>query len=72
MSLDLLFNNPIGQIDELALEAKKLTKKIDMEIIEIQGRYYRVNENENTHYQVYWNETFEEWTPVLWEQQMEI
>lgn len=66
MSLDLLFNNPLGQIDELALEAKKLTKKKEMEIIEIQGRYYRVNENENTHHQVYWNETFEEWTPILW------
>lgn len=70
MSLDLLFNKPLEQLDELSLEAKKLTKKRDMEIIEIQGRYYRVNEN--THYQVYWNETFEEWTPVLWEQQMEI
>jgi len=64
MSLDILFNNPLEQIDELALEVKKLTKKLDMEIIEIQGRYYRVNEN--THHQVYWNETFEEWTPILW------
>lgn len=69
MSLDLLFNNPLGQIDELALEAKKLTKKLEMEIIEIQGRDYR--ENGNTYQQVYWNETFEEWTPVLHDIQLD-
>ncbi len=70
MSLDILFNNPLEQLDELALEAKKLKKKIDMEIIETEGRYFR--NNGETIQQVYWNETFEEWTPVLWEQQMEI
>ena len=70
MSLDILFNNPLEQLDELALEAKKLTKKRDMEIIETEGRYFR--NNGETIQQVYWNETFEEWTPVLWEQQMEI
>ena len=68
MSLDLLFNNPLEQLDELALEAKKLTKKRDMDIIETEGRYFR--NNGETIQQVYWNETFEEWTPVLWEQQM--
>ena len=70
MSLDLLFNNPLEQLVELALEAKKLTKKRDMDIIETEGRYFR--NNGETIQQVYWNETFEEWTPVLWEQQMEI
>ena len=70
MSLDILFNNPLEQLDELALEAKKLKKKRDMYIIETEGRYFR-NNGETTQ-EVYWNETFEEWTPVLWEQQMEI
>ena len=70
MSLDILFNNPLEQINELALEAKKLTKKRDMDIIETEGRYFR--NNGETMQEVYWNETFEEWTPVLWEQQMEI
>ena len=70
MSLDLLFNNPLEQLNELALEAKKLTKKRDMDIIETEGRYFR--NNGETMQEVYWNETFEDWTPVLWEQQMEI
>ena len=70
MSLDFMFNNPLEQLDELALEAKKLTKKIDMRIIEIGNKHFR--DMGETMQEVYWNETFEEWTPVLWEQQMEI
>ncbi len=69
MSLDLLFNNPLEQLDELALEAKKLTKKRDMYIIETEGRYFR--NNGETIQQVYWNETFEEWTPVLHDIQLD-
>ena len=41
-----------------------------MNIIEKDGRYFR--DMGETIQEVYWNETFEEWTPVLWEQQMEI
>jgi len=70
MSLDFIFNNPLEQLDELALEAKKLTKKRDMRIIEIGNKHFR--DMGETMQEVYWNETFEEWTPVLWEQQMEI
>ena len=69
MSLDLLFNNPLEQLNELALEAKKLTKKRDMDIIETEGRYFR--NNGETIQQVYWNETFEEWTPVLHDIQLD-
>ena len=69
MSLDLLFNNPLEQLNELALEAKKLTKKRDMYIIETEGRYFR--NNGETMQQVYWNETFEEWTPVLHDIQLD-
>jgi len=39
-------------------------------IVEKEGRYFR--DTGETMQEVYWNETFEEWTPVLWEQQMEI
>lgn len=70
MSLDILFNNPLEQLDELALEAKKLTKKRDMNIIEVGNKHFR--DTGETMQEVYWNETFEEWTPVLWEQQLEI
>jgi hypothetical protein len=62
MSLDFMFNNPLEQLDELALEA--------MRIIEIGNKHFR--DMGETMQEVYWNETFEEWTPVLWEQQMEI
>jgi hypothetical protein len=71
MNLDILFNNPLEQLDELALEAKKLTKKRDMRIIEIGNKHFRVNGDLEIVQEVYWNETFEEWTPVLWEQEME-
>jgi len=70
MSLDFIFNNPLEQLDELALEAKKLTKKRDMRIIEIGNKHFR--DMGETMQEVYWNETFEEWTPVLWEQEMNI
>lgn len=70
MSLDFMFNNPLEQLDELALEAKKLTKKRDMRIIEIGNKHFR--DIGETMQEVYWNETFEEWTPVLWEQEMSI
>ena len=72
MSLDTLFNNPLGQLDELALEAKKLTNKINMNIIEIGNKHYEYNGDLEIMQEVYWNETFEEWTPVLWEQEMKI
>ena len=72
MSLDTLFNNPLGQLDELALEAKKLTNKINMNIIEVGNKHFRVNGDLGIMQEVYWNETFEEWTPVLWEQEMKI
>jgi hypothetical protein len=39
-------------------------------IVEIGNKHFR-DTGENMQ-EVYWNETFEEWTPVLWEQQMEI
>lgn len=70
MNLDILFNNPLEQLDELALEAKKLTKKRDVRIIEIGNKHFR--DTGETMQEVYWNETFEEWTPVLWEQDMRI
>jgi len=70
MNLDILFNNPLEQLDELALEAKKLTKKRDVRIIEIGNKHFR--DTGETMQEVYWNETFEEWTPVLWEQDMSI
>ena len=39
-------------------------------IVEIGNKHFR--DTGETMKEVYWNETFEEWTPVLWEQQMEI
>jgi hypothetical protein len=39
-------------------------------IVEIGNKHFR--DTGETMQEVYWNETFEEWTPVLWEQQMEI
>ena len=72
MSLDFMFNNPLEQLDELALEAKKLTKKSDMRIIEIGNKHFRISNELELVQEVYWNETFEEWTPVLWEQEMNI
>jgi len=72
MSLDFMFNNPLEQLDELALEAKKLTKKRDMRIIEIGNKHFRISNELEIMQEVYWNETFEEWTPVLWEQEMSI
>ena len=41
-----------------------------MKVIEVGNKHFRVNGE--LVQEVYWNETFEEWTPVLWEQQMEI
>ena len=41
-----------------------------MRIIEIGNKHFR--DTGETMQEVYLNETFEEWTPVLWEQQMEI
>jgi hypothetical protein len=38
-------------------------------IEEIEGRYFR--NNGETIQQVYWNETFEEWTPVLHDIQLD-
>ena len=70
MSLDLLFNNPLEQLDELSLEAKKLIKKRDMDIIEIGNKHFR--DTGETIQEVYWNETFEEWTPVLWNEEQEM
>jgi hypothetical protein len=72
MSLDFMFNNPLEQLDELALEAKKLTKKRDMRIIEIGNKHFRISNELEIVQEVYWNETFEDWTPVLWEQEMSI
>ena len=43
-----------------------------MNIIEIGNKHYEYNGDLEIMREVYWNETFEEWTPVLWEQQMEI
>lgn len=43
-----------------------------MRIIEIGNKHYRVNGELEIVQEVYWNETFEEWTPVLWEQLLEI
>ena len=67
-----MFNNPLEQLDELALEAKKLTKKRHMRIIEIGNKHFRISNELEIVQEVYWNETFEEWTPVLWEQEMQI
>lgn len=39
-------------------------------IVEIGNKHYK--DTGLIRYEVYWNETFEEWTPVLYEQQMEI
>lgn len=39
-------------------------------IVEKEGRYFK--DTGLIRYEVYWNETFEEWTPVIYEQQMEI
>ena len=43
-----------------------------MRIIEVGNKHFRVNGELEIMQEVYWNETFEEWTPVLWEQEMEI
>jgi hypothetical protein len=43
-----------------------------MKVIGIGNNNYRVNDELEIVQQVYWNETFEEWTPVLWEQEMRI
>lgn len=37
-----------------------------MKIVEIGNKHYKCNEDLEIVYEVYWNETFEEWTPVLW------
>lgn len=47
-------------------------KTNNMKVIEIGNNNYRVNDELEIVQQVYWNETFEEWTPVLWEQDMRI
>lgn len=39
-------------------------------IVEVGNKYYRVNGELEIVQEVYWNETFEEWTPVLWENEM--
>ena len=41
-------------------------------IVEIGNKHYRCNGDLEIMQEVYWNETFEEWTPVLWEQEMRI
>ena len=41
-------------------------------IVEIGNKHFRCNGDLEIMQEVYWNETFEEWTPVLWEEEMEI
>lgn len=41
-------------------------------IVEIGNKHFRVNEDLEIIQEVYWNETFKEWTPVLWEEEMRI
>jgi hypothetical protein len=43
-----------------------------MNIIEIGNKHYEYNGDLEIMREVYWNETFKEWTPVLWEQEMRI
>lgn len=43
-----------------------------MKVIEVGNKHFRVNDELEIVQEVYWNETFEEWTPVLWEQEMRI
>jgi len=43
-----------------------------MKVIELGNKHFRVNGDYEIIQEVYWNETFEEWTPVLWEQEMRI
>ena len=43
-----------------------------MRIIEIGNKHFRISNELEIVQEVYWNETFEEWTPVLWEQEMKI
>jgi hypothetical protein len=38
----------------------------EFKIIEVGDKYYKVNDDYEIIYEVYWNETFEDWTPVLW------
>jgi hypothetical protein len=39
-------------------------------IVEIGNKHFR--DTGETRYEVYWNETFEEWTPVLWNEEQEM
>jgi len=43
-----------------------------MRVIEVGNKHFRYNDEYGLVEEVYWNETFEEWTPVLWEQEMKI
>jgi hypothetical protein len=46
------------------------TKTNIMNIIEIGNKHFK--DTGETRYEVYWNETFEEWTPVLWNEEQEM
>jgi hypothetical protein len=39
-------------------------------IVEVGNKHFR--NNGETMQEVYWNETFEEWTPVLWNEEQEM
>lgn len=43
-----------------------------MNIIEIGNKHYEYNGDLEIMQEVYWNETFEEWTPVLWNEEQEM
>lgn len=41
-----------------------------MRVIKVGNKHFRVNEELEIVQEVYWNETFEEWTPILWQNEM--
>lgn len=41
-----------------------------MKVVQINNKHFRYNDELDIIQEVYWNETFEEWSPVLWENQM--
>jgi hypothetical protein len=43
-----------------------------MRIVEIGNKHFRVNHELEIVQEVYWNETFEEWTPVLWQNEIHV
>ena len=43
-----------------------------MNIIEIGNKHNEYNGDLEIMREIYWNETFEEWTPVLWNEEQEM